>query len=143
MKYYGEVKNGRFEFYDKPSFDHKVQKLEGRKFVMELKQFRKKSSDQQRKYYWSGLMGELESSTGNSKEWWHDKFKQMFLTATIEFPGGQTETVVLSSEDLDTKQREQYHEAIRRWAWEEQAIKLYLPNEKEFWQSLGVNIDEQ
>ena len=85
----------------------------------------------QRKYYWGVLLKIMEEQgSGYTRQEWHDIFKEMFLKKEEhDEDGNLVGSHYLSSESLDTKEREEYHENIRRWASIEQGIIIPEPNE--------------
>lgn len=133
--FFGEVKGGKFQPFQARDFVEHVKSYEGKRVEVTVKQFRNKTSDNQRRYYWGYLLEELENYTGYEKEVWHDFFKARFLKVEIETPWGN-EMSIRSSEDLNTKEREWFHEQIRRWAIETPGIALKLPNEDQWMASL-------
>ena len=133
--FFGEVKDGQFEPFHKKDFMDHVKYHEGKRVQVTVEPLREKKSDRQRRYYWGYLLQELEDYTGYEKDVWHEFFKAKFLKIEIETPYG-TEMAVRSTEDINTKEAEAYHEKIRRWAIDTPGIALKLPNEDQWWASL-------
>lgn len=137
MKFYGTVKDGKFLCTVKDALKQAFVELEGEKIEVAVKKFRLSKSDAQRKYYWGCILETLSDWNGDPKEWWHEYFKLIFLPIEINTPDG-LKIVGRSTESLNTKECEEYHENIRRWAATREGVNIPLPNEEQYLASYGI-----
>jgi hypothetical protein len=107
-----------------------LKKLKPVKYVLDIKQFRKKRSNRQNRYYWGVIIDILSKETGFFPDEMHELLKRKFLPVekTIKQTG---ETVIVGSTttELDTFEGEQYFEQIRIWALTELDILIPMPGE--------------
>ena len=78
----------------------------------------------QRRYYWKCLIKAIADYTGYTKDEAHEKMAYMFLL--VDDGKGKR---VRSTEKLTAKEREVYHEDIRRFCSVKLDLYLPLPNE--------------
>jgi len=136
MKFYGTIKDGKFLCTKTDQFKSTLKELEGQKVEVSVKKDHLTKSDKQRKYYW-GCILKILSENGDAPEWWHEYFKILFLPIEIHTPSGMM-IVGGSTEKLNTKECEEYHEKIRRWSAVNGATNIPLPNEEQYLSSLGI-----
>jgi len=86
---------------------------------------RKQCTNEQRKYYFKIIVKILSDYTGYEKTEMHVILKEMFL-------GYDENDILISSESLNTLEKEEYHEEIRRWALNEENVRIPKPNEVDF-----------
>ena len=125
----GEVIHGKL-IHDSPMrVSRWLAQLEGKKIRYSFRIYRDKSSSKQRRYYFGVLIKILGLYLGYEKDEIHEICKFKFLRV-IDEKGFE---YVRSTEDLDTKEREEYHENIRKWGGSmEPPCYLPEPNEVEF-----------
>lgn len=142
--FYPHVENGWLVFHEEAvgkDYQDVLDSLEGEQIKIEISKKRMTKSDKQRRYYFGCIVKTLSDWNGESKDWWHDFLKWKFLKKRIKNLEGEDVVTVGSTEALDTKECEEYHENIRRWAASEQGVDIQLPNEESWWASLGVFYD--
>lgn len=100
------------------------------KYIVEIKQYRKKRSINQNDYYWGAVVTPLASYLGYLPDDLHKelalKFIPKHLTNRIT---GEITKVGRSTTELDTLEFEQYLEMVRIWALTELDFLIELPNE--------------
>lgn len=108
-----------------------LKKLKPVKYDFEIKQFRKKRSVQQNRYYWGVIIKLLCEHTGFFPDEMHELLRRKFMpvTKTIRQTGEQV-IVGKSTTENDTADQEIYHEMIRTWALTELDVLIPLPNEQ-------------
>lgn len=94
--------------------------------VFDLKPFDNSQNGKQRRYYWKCLIHAIADYTGYTEQETHGRMGFMFLLDKT----GKT-PYVRSSESITAKEREVYHEDIRRFSSVELGLYLPLPNEYE------------
>jgi len=92
--------------------------------IFDLKLWDNSQNGKQRRYYWKCLIKEIADYTGYSDQEVHEKMAYRFLLVD----DGKSKRV-RSTEKLTAKEREVYHEDIRRFASVELELYLCLPNE--------------
>ena len=93
--------------------------------VYELKKWSNKTSDKQRRYYWGCLIKAISDYSGYTEQETHEKMKEIHLRVT-----DKGSPYNRSTQDLNTKEREEYHEDVRRWG--STVLGLYLPLPREY-----------
>jgi len=97
----------------------------GTKIDVILKKHEERSSNPQRKYYWSVIVKMIAKHTTHTTDEIHDILKWKFLKDRdnygIEY--------VRSTESLTKAEREEYHEQCRKWALFFFGMIIPLPNE--------------
>lgn len=139
--FFPHIENGWIVFRQasiQKDYDAALESLEGEQIKLEFSKKRMSKSDKQRRYYWGCIVETLSEWNGESKDWWHEYLKWMFLKKKIHGLDGREIVTVGSTEALDTKECEGFHEKIRRWAAMEKAVDIKLPNEEAWWASFGV-----
>lgn len=134
-------KGGRIIIENKESFIEDITRLEGLNLEMIIQQRRSKPSPKQRGYYWAYLIPECwrglldqgwEITDFPTVDSVHEMLKDMYCPKETIFNKDTGENITLppSTEKLNTKQREEYHESIRRWGAQHLGIYLKEPNEQ-------------
>lgn len=139
--FFPHVENGWITFRQpsiQKEYDEALNALEGEQVKLEISKKRMTKSDKQRRYYWGCVIEKLSEWNGEEKEWWHEYLKWRFLKKKIKGLDGEEIVTVGSTEALDTKECEEYHEKIRRWAAMDKGVDIQLPNEEAWWASFGV-----
>src|SRR4051812_6764299 len=73
----GSVENGRLKVQDKPRFDNYLNGLHGPVQIRIEKETRRRSNNQNR-YYWAVVVGEIAKHTGHDPEQVHELLKYQF-----------------------------------------------------------------
>ena len=92
--------------------------------VFDLKPWDNSQNGKQRRYYWKCLINVIADYTGYPPQEVHEKMAFRFLL----IDDGKSKRI-RSTEKLTAKEREVYHEDIRRFASVELELYLMLPNE--------------
>jgi hypothetical protein len=108
---------------------------EGKLIHISLTRVYKPKSVLQRGYYWGVMLSTIFNGTqGTEFEYGglmeiHEEMKIQFLTVVPMKPDGtMMSEKVLSTEDLNTRETEEYHEQIRRF-WAFRGLSIPEPNE--------------
>lgn len=100
-----------------------------------VKPITKTRSGKQNRYYWGVIIKMIAEeicgypASNEDRDAIHKEMAKKFLGYAIVEKGGFTFEVIRSTTDLNTKEMEEYHEHIRRWASE--YLYLYIPLPKE------------
>ena len=109
-----------------------LKKLKPVKYVLDIKQFRKKRSNRQNRYYFGVIVKILSQELGYFPDEIHELLKQKFRPKQIAIKTtGEVFQVGSSTTEDDTFHAEEYYEMIRTWALQELDILIPLPNEYE------------
>lgn len=110
---------------------------DGKLIAITLTRKYRPKSDQQRGYYWGVMLPAIyNGAQGTEYEYddlmqIHESMKTQFLTIVpMKSDGTFMTEKVLSTEDLNRREVEEYYEQIRR-LWAMRGIDIPLPNEKE------------
>lgn len=125
--HFGKVEGCKLTLFDRPKFQCELNALDGKEVRLTIERkpaARKNSSDKQRRYYWAVICRMIGDNIGCSVEEAHDSLKAKFLSSSIE-RNGEKFTVIHSTENLSTVEREEYHSNIREWA--SKFLSLYIP----------------
>ena len=98
--------------------------LEGKEIELTLRAKPKRCSPNQRKYYWSVIVGMIAEAIGITEDEAHEGLKERFLTV----PGDGPLKIIRSTESLTTAEREEYHRQCRQFGDEWLHIYIPLPN---------------
>ena len=118
----GELKH---DFPDR--FKRWLWTLEGKRVIIEVKQFRKKRSIEQNSYYWAGCVSILSKEFGYEPEEIHMMLREKFLR--IHDEKHPDFVIAKSTTKLTTIEFVDYIEKIQRWAAIEHQIFIPDPNE--------------
>jgi len=126
--------------YDSPiKLQNRIDKLEGCRFEFDLIKEKKKVTPKQRGYYWDCIIPNVRQGIYDAWGEWHTE-KEVHGEMKMKFIGiqkikvGNTHLTKLpSTENLDTKGREEYHSDIRKWAFTYLNTVIPLPNEDMTW----------
>lgn len=128
-KFPARQESGNLIVLDSYRFKKYIETLGDKELDITVKVHRGHCTDSQRQYYWPVIIGMIAEKTGHSEDEIHEILKKKFLTKSIELSPGIIVEIVGSTEDLDTKQREEYHKNCREWAWDFLRLSVPLPNE--------------
>lgn len=104
-----------------------IDKQEHEEFLIEVKKFYQKRSENQNRYYWDIIIGEGCKYTGYDKDEMHECFKQTFIdNCDDNFKLRRCK----STKDMATIEFADYMERIRRFAATEWGV--YMPNPNEY-----------
>lgn len=123
--HYGAVYGGNLEPDDLPKWIANLEKLEGKKVVITIKQYRRTRSNQQNRYAYGVVFKLIADATGYTVEEAKEAMKWLFLREEHEV----LPPTVKSTTGLDTAEMEEFLENCRRWASEFLALYIPLPNE--------------
>ncbi len=118
------------QFFELDKLDEFIQWLgrfaPGTKIDLVLRKHEEQCSPAQRGYYWGVIIKLISEHTGYEPDEVHDILKWKFLKIVDEKTGLE---IARSTESLNTKERETYHEQCRRWAQVVLDVSIPLPNE--------------
>lgn len=118
-----KIKNGRIIPNDLISFKKALENFEGKENIeLIIRKKRKHCTSNQRKYYFKIIVSLISGCTGYEKKETHYLLREMFL-------GYNEKDNLISTEDLNTVEKEEYHSEIRRWASKE--LNCYIPEPNE------------
>lgn len=132
MKLEANILNGKINFVDENTFLVQKAKLEGKRVIVELKEWRKTRSNNQNKYIWGIVLpiiaehlGYQDNDTGSL--WETIKVECGHYTEVVR--NGKTLKIGKPSHDLNTLEFEKLASMIRTWASCELNCYIPLPNE--------------
>lgn len=133
-RFYGTVSDGRLVLDARQAFIEAVRTLEGRQVVLELRQSRKRSN-QQNRYYWGAVLtivqyGMKQVGVTMSIEQVHDLMKFKHLKAEYVTTDGEIINSIGSTTDLNPIEFSDYIDRIREWALEYLNIDIPEPNQQ-------------
>jgi len=112
-----------------------IRENDGKLVCISLTRKYKPKSTSQRGYYWGVMLPTIfNGAQGTDMEYddlmhVHEEMKKRFLRIVPMKPDGTLMTEkVLSTEDLNTRETEEYYEQIRRF-WSTRGVYIPLPNE--------------
>lgn len=137
--HYGKIVNGKYVFYNPALHQKSLEMLEGKEFVLVLKEKFKKTSLDTHGYYRGGIILECmkyEMFGGWNEDEIHDFFAGMFLTykkiKTLKLPDGKISakeiTNTISTGSLSQKEMNVFIESVIHWL-ANQGIVIHTPEE--------------
>lgn len=119
----GQVNDGHLPAGVRNAIAGLLRQSEGKRIVVSVREWRKKRSLKQNRFYWDVIVGavvDMHRDFGQviSKDEAHEFLQREVLkrTRTIRGLDGRAHTVTLSSTELTTAEWEQNNEIIRAWA---------------------------
>lgn len=133
-RFYGTVSDGRLVLDARQAFIEAVRTLEGKQVVIELRQSRKRSN-QQNRYYWGAVLpiiqyGMKQVGVTMSIEQVHDLMKFKHLQTEYVTTDGEIINSIGSTTDLNPIEFSDYIDRIREWALEYLNIDIPEPNQQ-------------
>lgn len=133
-RFYGTVSDGRLVLDARQAFIEAVRTLEGRQIVLELRQSRKRSN-QQNRYYWGAVLpivqyGMQQVGVTMSIEQVHDLMKFKHLQTEYVTTDGEIINSIGSTTALNPIEFGDYIDRIREWALEYLNIDIPEPNQQ-------------
>lgn len=129
--FYGQVKENKFQLYQKDKFMRALSGLNGQEFQITLEKRKKQRSKNQNNYYWGCVIPILAEHFGydyGEHEEIHRFLRQKFLGYKQHEPI----PILNSTTELSSVEMEEYLESVRRWAIKEFNVNIPLPNETEY-----------
>lgn len=133
-RFYGAVTDGRLVLDARQAFLEAVRGLDGKLVVLELRQSRSRSN-QQNRYYWGAVLpivqdGMKAVGVSMSIEQVHELMKYKFLQIEYVTNDGEIIQSIGSSKELSPPEFNEYIERIQQWASEYLGITIPDPNEQ-------------
>jgi len=128
---------------DKKTFLEYLSLFRGKKVCVSITEWNPNGSNEQNRYYWGviiqhfqGLLQEHEGEWIESQEI-HDRlkthFQKRFFEKKISYTNQKSEVItdiqIIGYSGLNTKEREEYHQAVRDLAFSQYEHQIPLPNE--------------
>jgi hypothetical protein len=132
MLFYGKISGGKLKLDNRAELQrylNNVSRYRENIAEIDIRILRDKCSANQRRYYWGVIipvLASIEDFRGYTIEEIHETLKMLFLKEKK----GELWTIK-STEELNTKEREEYHAKIREWASEILNCYIPKPNEQE------------
>jgi len=137
MKFKGEVHNGKMELYKKCEFLGELRKLENKKIVLDIKDFKEIRSNDQNGLYWEFLTA-VSKMTGYTIIELHDLFKVKFCLQIMGIPISEEQLhesfktraerqilgKLFSTTAFNTKQFAEYGKKVRDFVLDNGIIQL-------------------
>ena len=132
--FYGTVNNGKLILEAREAFREEIRRHEGRQIVLEVRQSRKRSN-QQNRYYWGAMLpivqqGMKELGVVVSIEQTHELLKCRFLKSEYVTNDGEIIQTIRSTTELSPPEFNDYIESIQQWSAEPLNIVIPDPNEQ-------------
>jgi len=131
MKHNGKVEKGNLIFDDPENFLIQKAKLEGKRVVVELKQYRKNRSNNQNAYIWGVVVKLITEYTGDRDNESKQVWEQVKIKVGHVYTEGFLKGLGKPTKDLTTVEFEDLASRIRTWANCDLGIYIPLPNESE------------
>ena len=125
--FWGKVKKGKLDLYDKEKFILWLAKLEGKEIELRVDKYKEKRTLAQNRYYWI-ICTIVAEETGHDPEEIHQIFKSMFLKTWTKLKHKRIQRIQ-STTELDTKEFTDYVDKCSRFAGQELGIFIPLPGE--------------
>lgn len=107
-----------------------LQKLKPVRYSLSIKQWRKRRSVSQNKFYWGVVLDILSKETGFFPDELHDILKKKFNPKVkVLRQTGEEFLIGGTTTEMETLEFENYLESIRTWALTDLDIFIPLPNE--------------
>jgi len=134
--FYGHVKNGKLEIYDKQKFRMWLRELNEKEVEIRVNKYKDKRTNSQNRYYWGVVLEILSDYTGHEPEELHEVLKEIMLPKKeVKFKLSDGKEVIrkisISTAELSTGAFETYLQKIREWAQKRLNCFIPLPNEFE------------
>lgn len=115
MTFPGQVSPaGKLELHNREGLERHIASLAGKRVEIAIREPRKRGSDRQKNYYWGVLIKRIADEVGiyteDGRQQIHSELMRHYFPT--EKRGGMIE-IRKSYTELDSKQREDYHEWIR------------------------------
>jgi hypothetical protein len=132
--FFGAVDNGKLILEAREAFIEEIRKHEGKQIVLEVRQSRKRSN-QQNRYYWGAMLpivqqGMKELGVIVSIEQTHELLKFRFLKSEYVTTDGEVIQTVRSTTELNPPEFNEYIANIQQWSAEYLGIDVPDPNEQ-------------
>lgn len=132
--FYGTVEHGKLILEAREAFREEIRRHEGRQIVLEVRQSRKRSN-QQNRYYWGAMLpivqqGMKELGVIVSIEQTHELLKFRFLKSEYVTNDGEIIQTIRSTTELSPPEFNDYIEYIKQWSAEYLNIVIPDPNEQ-------------
>lgn len=97
--------------------------------IVSVEKPKKIRSNQQNRYYWSGVLGTITLDTGHTENELHEVFKRMFLPKRYITLGGKEVELMGTTTALTTQEFAKYIDQIIIYASSELSIAIPSPEE--------------
>ena len=121
---YSDIKNGKLSKKAVEGIQSTLKAFEGKRIELTIDKVKSTRSNQQNRYYWSGVVGILSTELGYSKDEIHDLLKYKFLKRTVII-GDSEETIMKSTTELTKSEFMDFIADIQLWAAE---LNINIPD---------------
>lgn len=133
-RFYGAVKDGRLVLDARGAFLEAVRGLDGKLIVVELRQSRSRSN-QQNRYYWGAVIPIIQDAmkkvgVSMSIEQVHELLKYKFLQIEYVTTDGEIINSVGSTKELNPSEFNEYLEKITEWSATYLGVEIPEPNQQ-------------
>lgn len=135
MKFRGKIINKKLKLIDRDLFMQKVETLDNKNVLLEIKEIQSQRSLNQNNYYWGVVVQMLADELGYDIDEMHEVLKFRFLQKEMEFKVKEKVEVLkgtMSTTELNTKEFEKYLLNIRTWASSYIGLIIPEPNESNY-----------
>lgn len=132
--FYGTVDNGKLILDAREAFIEEIRKHECKQIVIEVRQSRKRSN-QQNRYYWGAMLpivrdGMKQLGVVVSIEQAHELLKFRFLKSEYVTTDGEVIETIKSTTELSPAEFNEYIERVQQWSAEYLHIDIPDPNKQ-------------
>lgn len=125
----GMVSGGQFQMDEPAQWASALNKLEGKRVYLSVRDERKQRSKRQNSYYWAVIIPILSECFGYEPEEMHEVLLAEHAREYGENPLAPPKIKRTSS--MSTEEAEVYYDRVRRWAIINYGVQIPLPNEIE------------